>query len=110
MAMSACRIDLDKKIFTYAGIGNVVTRVFDSPKPISPTNYNGTLGVVLRKVRVFEYPWERGIIVMHTDGVSSRWSLNDFPELKSKPPGEIAAALFKHFGRAHDDATIIVGK
>jgi anti-sigma regulatory factor (Ser/Thr protein kinase) len=108
--MSICRIDLVNKTLSYAGVGNVVARIFDSPEPIHPTNYNGTLGLVMRKVRVFEYPWRGGIIVMYTDGISGRWSFNDFPELKSRPPVEIATALLERFGRANDDATVIVGK
>jgi hypothetical protein len=110
VALSVCRIDMDGNTFTYAGIGNVTTRVFDSPQPVNPTNFAGTLGVVLRHVHVFEYPWQGGILVMHTDGLKSQWSLNDLPELKSRPPAEIAATLMKQFGRDSDDVAVMVGK
>jgi anti-sigma regulatory factor (Ser/Thr protein kinase) len=110
VVMSACRIDMVNKTFTYAGIGNVVARVFYSPKPVNPTNFNGTLGVVMKKVRAFEYPWEGGIIVMYTDGISGRWSPEDIPEMNSKASVEIAKAILDQFGRKTDDATVIVGK
>jgi len=110
VAMSACRIDLENKTLTYAGIGNVATRVFNSPEPINPANFSGTLGVVLRRTHVFNYPWKGGIIVMYTDGLKSRWSLCDFPGLENKPPIEIASMLLKKLGRNTDDAAIIVGK
>lgn len=110
VAMSAFRIDLDNKIFYYAGIGNIVTRVFHSPSRISPANFNGTLGLVFEKVRVFEYSWQGGTVVAYTDGISSKWKLDDFPELRNKPPAKIASFLLKRLGRDADDATIIVGK
>jgi len=110
VAMSAFRIDLDNKIFYYAGIGNIVTRVFHSPSRITPVNLNGTLGLILKKVRVFEYSWQGGTVVAYTDGISNKWKLNDFPELESKPPAATASFLLKRLGRNTDDATIIVGK
>jgi len=108
--MSACRINLDKKVMTCAGIGNVTTRVFCSPEPISPVNFSGTLGLVLRTVRIFEHPWGGGIIVMYTDGISSRWNLDDIPEMKEESSIKIASVILERFGRHNDDATVIVGK
>lgn len=109
VAMLVCRIDLVQKKLYYAGIGNVTMRVFHSIEPIHPTNYNGIVGVAMRKVRVFEYPWEGGMIVMQTDGIKSRWNINDIPQFRNSSSVEIATALMKRFGRDNDDATVIVG-
>lgn len=110
VAMSISRIDLDNKTLSYAGIGNVVSRIFNSPTPINPINFNGILGLVMRNVHVFSYQWGGGVLVMYTDGISSRWNSHDLPGMKSKTANEIAIEILDRFGRNNDDATVIVGK
>lgn len=109
-ALSIGLIDFKKMIFKYAGIGNVLTRVYNSLEPIRPVNYNGTLGVALRTYKVMEYNWNvNNVIVMTSDGISTRYNLDDHPEFKYKHPMIIGNNIFKEFGKNHDDATILIG-
>jgi len=111
VAMSLCRIDRGKKVFQYAGIGNVSTRIFfTGSKPFQPTNMNGILGLRLHKIHVFDYPWSKGLLIMHSDGLSSRWdktALQGFEEADSRT---VAKHLFERYALNRDDATILTGR
>ena len=45
---------------------------------------------------------------MHSDGISARWSLDDYPGLVRRHPGVVAGLLYRDFQRESDDATVIV--
>ena len=110
VVISIALIDDDKGTLEYVGVGNVLTRVFNSPTPIRPVNYNGTLGHILRNFRVFQYPWVKGnIIIMTSDGISERYNPNKDPNFLKKHPIIIANTILKEYGKAHDDATVLVG-
>jgi hypothetical protein len=73
-------------------------------------SHNGTLGVQLLRTQQFEYDWQPGSrIVMHSDGLSGRWSIDSYPGLNLKHPAVIAGVLYRDFVRRRDDATIVVG-
>ncbi len=108
--ISIALIDDEKGELEYVGIGNVLTMVFNSPTPIKPVNYTGSLGYMLRNFRVFQYPWVKGnIIIMTSDGISERYDSNRDPNFLKKHPIIIANTILKEYGNAHDDATVLVG-
>lgn len=110
VALSLGLIDHELNIIKYVGIGNVLTRVFNTSAPIRPINYNGTLGVSLRKFKIYDYPWDQNnIIIMSSDGISSKYDLNDFLDVLYKHPMVIGQKIFKKFGKYYDDATILIG-
>jgi hypothetical protein len=45
---------------------------------------------------------------MHSDGLSTRWNIEQYPGLASRHPALLAGVLFRDFGRKRDDATILV--
>jgi hypothetical protein len=47
---------------------------------------------------------------MHSDGLTSRWKLADYPGLSHRVPALIAAILYRDFKRGRDDATILVAR
>jgi hypothetical protein len=49
-------------------------------------------------------------MVLHSDGVVSRWRWEDFPELGKLPAAVTARKLVHQFGRETDDVTAIVVK
>ncbi len=55
---------------------------------------NGTVGLQLRKVQPFDYQWPpRGLLVMHSDGLSNRWQLDTYPGLAQRHPAVVAGVL-----------------
>ena len=50
------------------------------------------------------------LIVLHSDGISTNWTLGSYPNLQIVHPTLIAAILYRDFGRRRDDATVLVDK
>lgn len=95
----------------FAGVGNISAAICRVGAIRHAVSLNGTLGHHAREFREYSYPWERdAILVMHSDGLGSRWSLDDYPGLRVRHPGVIAGVLYRDFSRQRDDVTIIVGR
>lgn len=110
VAISIALINDTANTLEYVGIGNVLGRVYNSPKPINLVNYNGTLGIALQRFKVFSYPWQVGnILILTTDGISTKYNFDKDPSLLKQHPIIIANAIFRDFSKTHDDATILVG-
>jgi hypothetical protein len=63
----------------------------------------------VRKFQEFEYPWSAdAVLVMHSDGLQTRWDLAKYPGLLRRHPAVIAAVLYRDFRRGRDDATVVV--
>jgi hypothetical protein len=70
---------------------------------------NGIIGHQVRTFREFTYPWQDdAIMVMLSDGLSTRWDLGAYPGLAQKPCGLIAGVLYRDLVRGRDDATAVV--
>ncbi|HVF51067.1 MAG TPA: ATP-binding protein [Pyrinomonadaceae bacterium] len=107
--MGACVVDSERGAFYYAGVGNVDVRVFNSVEPIRPIPNNGTLGVRLSAIRLWQYRWTEGAtIVISSDGLSASWDINSYPGLLAKSPQLLAGVLLRDYGRDSDDATVLV--
>jgi hypothetical protein len=60
-------------------------------------------------VQEFQTPWPpAGVVVLHTDGLNTRWDLAEHPGLVRRDPGLIAGVLFRDFRRERDDCTVLV--
>jgi anti-sigma regulatory factor (Ser/Thr protein kinase) len=110
-ALACVQIDLRRKTLLYAGIGNiragVVSHTTQTEKALP--SHNGTVGLQLGRVQQFQYAAEPGdLLLMHSDGLSGRWKLGDYPGLSHRAPALIAAVLYRDFKRGQDDATILV--
>lgn len=107
--MGAVVIDPESRAFTYAGVGNVEVRVFNSPEPARPVPSNGTLGARLSPVRIWSHRWAEGTtIIMATDGLSATWDISSYPGLLPKSPQLLAGVLLRDYARSSDDATVLV--
>jgi len=95
----------------YAGVGNIAGALVGEMRIQGLASQNGTIGVVTRAAREVEYDWpDRGVLIMHSDGLSNRWSLDAHQGLASRHPAVIAGVLYRDCLRGRDDATIVVVK
>ncbi len=63
-------------------------------------SHNGTVGAEMRKVKSLDYTCpEQALLVMHSDGLQSRWSLDPYPGLVHRHPAVIAAILYRDYCR-----------
>lgn len=108
---AVAEIRLDKGTLTYAGVGNISAVLLNDGSSRSLVSYNGTLGATISRIQEFNFEWKaRSVLVMHSDGVQTRWDLNAYPGLLSRHPAVIAGALLRDFRRQRDDATVVVIK
>ncbi|HUO15293.1 MAG TPA: ATP-binding SpoIIE family protein phosphatase [Verrucomicrobiae bacterium] len=110
-AAAIAEISREKGTVTYAGIGNISAVVVDGQKRRGIASHNGTLGHQMHKIQEFTVPWNaESILIMHSDGLGSKWDLNQYPGLTSKHPSIIAAMLYQDFRRERDDVTVMTAK
>jgi anti-sigma regulatory factor (Ser/Thr protein kinase)/serine/threonine protein phosphatase PrpC len=110
-AMSLCCINLKDRVMTHTGIGNVQTRVYSSEATPAPFCINGTLGVAMPRVKVDDYPLPQNYLtIMFSDGISGRFSLDNFPGFLSLKAQRLAKQIMDNHSRDNDDATVIVSR
>jgi len=98
-------------LLRFCGVGNIAATLITDAAVRHLTSYNGTAGVEARKIVEFTYPWSaQSLLVMHSDGLQSRWDFKDYPGLTQRHPSLIAAILYRDFCRGRDDVTVLVGK
>jgi len=108
-AVAIAEIDSGRRLVRFCGVGNVAGAVLSEGGSRNMVSHHGTVGLGVRKVQEFTYPWpDRALLVMHSDGLGSRWSLDPYPGLRQKHPGLVAGVLYRDFGRGRDDATVVV--
>jgi hypothetical protein len=109
-AAAACaRLQIDSEALQYAGVGNIGGSVISSERSHGMVSHNGTLGTQLLRVQQFSYPWPRNAhVVMHSDGISARWSASAYLGIHACHSAVIAAVLYRDHRRGRDDATVLV--
>jgi anti-sigma regulatory factor (Ser/Thr protein kinase) len=109
-AAAACAVlNVESAKVTYSGVGNISGSVASGEKSRGMISHNGILGVHLLRKQQFVYECNPGDrIVMHSDGMSARWSMKDYPGLFLRHAAVIAAVLYRDHARPRDDVTVLV--
>ena len=104
-AVTILSIDPARGELIHAGIGNVELATL-SREPIRPIALPGIVGARMRKVVESAHRVHAGdLIVVFTDGISSRLSLERY---RTGEPQPIADDLLARHAKAHDDAACVV--
>ena len=107
-AIALARLHAGEPVCTFCGVGNISAWLLSQGGSRSMVSYNGILGHQLRKVQEFRYPLDdTALCVLHTDGIATRWRLNDYPGLERSNAALIAGVLYRDHARRRDDATIV---
>jgi anti-sigma regulatory factor (Ser/Thr protein kinase) len=118
-AVSLAMIDARTRRLSFTGVGNVAGVLISLSSHDEGSrharrglvSHNGTVGVACRKVQSFELDLlSDGLLVMHTDGIQTRWDLNAYPGLNRRHPSIVAGVLVRDFLRGRDDATVVVAR
>jgi len=108
-AVAIAEIDRRRGVVRYAGLGNIAGTVLGGGKTRSLVSLHGTAGHDARRLQEFASPWNAGeVLVLHSDGISSRWTLDAYPGLIARHPMLAAAVLYRDFRRSRDDVTVVV--
>jgi anti-sigma regulatory factor (Ser/Thr protein kinase) len=105
-------LNLSSAQWKLCGIGNISTRIYTGLQCKNYTPYNGIVGHnIPRTLNDSVVPVEKHqALVMHSDGLRTRWNLNELPALLKYNPSLISGVLFKDNARRNDDMTILAGK
>lgn len=109
-AAAVASIDLGTQQLRFAGAGNCSGSIHSGPgtRQIGLASHNGTLGARLPKANELTYAWPaEGLLIMHTDGLGTRWNLDDYKGLYRRHPSVVAAVLYRDFSRNRDDVTVL---
>ena len=108
-AVAVAQLDAPGGAAHFAGVGNIAGSIVSGADSRGLFSHNGTAGVQVRKVQQFDYPWPpNGMLVMHSDGLQSRWSLDGYPGVTQRHPAVVAGLLYRDFARGRDDLTVAV--
>jgi hypothetical protein len=108
-AAGVALIDVPRREIRYAGVGNISASIEAGNGTRSLVSHNGTLGLQLRKAQEFVYPWPVGaLLVAHSDGLTARWKLDQYPGLFGQDPAIVAGMLFRDHARRRDDTGVVV--
>jgi anti-sigma regulatory factor (Ser/Thr protein kinase) len=110
-ALAVAEADLDARVLRYAGFGNIAAMLLENGGSRSLVSMSGTVGLGTHKAREFSYPYLPGaILVMWSDGLTSRWSLDHYPGLLLRHPALIASVLYRDHARGRDDVTVVAAR
>ncbi|HYC53181.1 MAG TPA: ATP-binding SpoIIE family protein phosphatase [Gemmatimonadaceae bacterium] len=109
-AASLVCIDDTEHQLRFCGVGNVDGRIHVGPDATAHLlPQNGIVGHAMPTPRITHAEWTpTSRLVMHSDGVSSRWRLDAYPGLATAHPSLVAGIIYRDFGRERDDASVIV--
>jgi anti-sigma regulatory factor (Ser/Thr protein kinase)/serine/threonine protein phosphatase PrpC len=111
VVMALARFDRDGTRLTFASIGNIEARVFGSVEPMNFAVRRGIVGVNAPNPAVTQHRWQPNyLLVLHSDGLTTRWRWEDFPGLGRTSASVIARRLLQALAKDDDDATVLVVK
>jgi anti-sigma regulatory factor (Ser/Thr protein kinase) len=107
-AVAVARIDPARGVVAYAGMGNIGGAIVTGDATRHLASGNGTAGHTVVRIKEFTYPWsEDALLVMHSDGLASRWQIERYPGLPSHHPALVAGILYRDWSRGRDDVTVV---
>lgn len=107
-AVAIARYDRTSDTLRYAGIGNIAGSLQTVDGSRGLASHPGIVGVQARRSRPFEFsPVHGRLLILHSDGLQSRWNLLDYPGLVTRHPAVVTALLHRDFSRGRDDATVL---
>ncbi len=111
VVMALARFDWAQGRLTFASVGDVQVRVFGPSAPLNFILRRGIVGLSAPSPVVTTHTWLPGsLLVLHSDGIMTRWRLEDFPHLAEAPAAVIAHQLVHRLAKDNDDATVVVVK
>jgi anti-sigma regulatory factor (Ser/Thr protein kinase) len=111
VVMALARFDFARQILTAASVGNVEVRLVGSSKPFNLIVRRGIIGMNAPNPVPCEHPWTAAsLLIMHSDGVRTRWDWSDFRDLLRESPATIARQMLVQLGKPDDDATVAIAR
>ena len=86
-ALAVARIDTAARVVRFVGVGNISGVLVNAGKARHMVSHNGTAGHVAPRIREFTYDFTGDpLVILHSDGLTSRWDLASYPGLAVQHP------------------------
>jgi hypothetical protein len=110
-AIAVARVQPAAGQVVFGGIGNIAGTVISGASVKKTVSQNGTAGHVARRFTQFTYPHGDDLtVILHSDGLTTSWSLDGYPGLTQRDPALIAGVLYRDFQRGTDDSSVLVAR
>jgi len=107
-AMMVAQIDFRARKVVTCGVGNISGAVISPEKTAHLVSSDGIVGEIMGHPAEFSYEWgPQSVFVMHSDGMSSHWTLDRYPGITARHPALIAGVLYRDYNKRHDDVTVM---
>lgn len=108
----ALKYHFQEKVLSICGVGNISGKTISVNSQKDFFSFNGIVGHVMSpRIQDQTLPWERGnLLILHSDGLSSRWDISQYAQIQKYDPAILAACLYRDYSRKNDDTTVIVCK
>ncbi len=108
-AVSVLHLDSTAGTIRSTGAGNVSARVVSGNSDRTLLTQHGTVGLNIRRPQEAQLSWpEHALLVVHSDGLESRWQAQRLMPVLNRDPMLAAAILMRDHCRGRDDATVVV--
>ncbi|HEX3468867.1 MAG TPA: ATP-binding protein [Candidatus Elarobacter sp.] len=108
-AAAVVRLDPALAALTFAGVGNIAVWIDDGEQRRGLPSAPGIVGHNARTFRDLTVALSPdATVVMHSDGLTTKWDLAAYPGLRAHDPLLVAATLMRDAGIHHDDASVVV--
>jgi hypothetical protein len=93
----------------FAGVGNISGLLVHGGGSRHMVSHNGTAGHLAPRIRAFTYEFSAApMVILHSDGLATRWDLSTHSGLVSQHPALIAGVLLRDYRRGRDDSSVVV--
>jgi anti-sigma regulatory factor (Ser/Thr protein kinase) len=107
-AVAVTEVDVETGVVRFAGVGNIAGAIWNGNQSHHTVSHNGTAGQGAIRIREFSYPWPKNaLLVLASDGLATRWTLESYPGLPARDPSLVAAVLYRDHSRQRDDVTVV---
>ncbi|MFE9496684.1 SpoIIE family protein phosphatase [Streptomyces collinus] len=113
-AVAVAQADTDRRELRFAGVGNIGARLRSADGWTPLVSHPGIVGAYFpAQVPLRRAPWgPDSLLVLHSDGLPSRWSPPDDPRLLTRHPTVVAATVLRDAGSparpVRDDTSVAV--
>ena len=111
VVMALAQFNAGSSRMRFASVGNIEARLRSEAGSTRLDLRRGILGLGALRPIVSDHTWDASsLLIMHSDGVSSRWQWESIVGIQDRPATVIAEYLLNTLARSDDDASIIVVK
>jgi anti-sigma regulatory factor (Ser/Thr protein kinase) len=110
-AIGIARLDRARAELIFCGIGNIAGTIVYGATRRSIVSMHGIAGHQASAFREFRYDLSSSaIVVLHSDGISAKWDLDQYGAVLGRDPALIAGLIWRDYRRTNDDATVVVAR